>query len=191
LAAGSYTLLLEGRYYNTAANAYQFNVQPVVDESAALTLGQRVDGAIAHPGQTDRYSFTLTEAKRLYFDGLTDTASITWTLSGPRGVVTGEREIRFSDGWEIGSANPLLALAPGDYVVTVDGSGAATGTYAFRLLDFAEAAPFTPGTPVSGQLNPGAESDLYRFEVPEGGGRYYFDMLSVSNADSSWRLINP
>ncbi|HEY7599118.1 MAG TPA: CARDB domain-containing protein, partial [Candidatus Limnocylindrales bacterium] len=191
LAAGSYTLLLEGRYYNTAASAYQFTVQPVADESAALTLGQRVDGAIAHAGQTDRYSFTLTEAKRLYFDGLTDTASIFWTLTGPRGVVTGEREIRFSDGWEIGSGNPLLALAPGDYVVTVDGSGAATGTYAFRLLDFAEAAPFTPGTPVSGQLSPGAESDLYRFEVPEGGGRYYFDMLSVSNGDSSWRLINP
>jgi hypothetical protein len=39
LAAGSYTLLLEGRSYNTASNAYQFNVQPVVDETAALALG--------------------------------------------------------------------------------------------------------------------------------------------------------
>ena len=65
LAAGTYLLALEGRRYNTGTNSYQFNVQPVVDDTAALTLGQRVDGQISSIAQADRFTFSLAEAKRL------------------------------------------------------------------------------------------------------------------------------
>src|SRR3546814_20898086 len=36
------------------------------------------------PGATETFTFTLTEAKKVYFDSLTDRTDIRWTLTGPR-----------------------------------------------------------------------------------------------------------
>jgi hypothetical protein len=59
-SAGTYTLLVEGRSYQGGGASFTFNVQPVVDDSAPLTLGARTDGAIAHSGQQDRFSLRST-----------------------------------------------------------------------------------------------------------------------------------
>jgi hypothetical protein len=72
-ATGTYTLLVEGRRYQSAANAYRFLVQPVADDAAALVLGERVAGAIAHAGQVDRYTFTLDAPKHVAIETQTDT----------------------------------------------------------------------------------------------------------------------
>jgi hypothetical protein len=50
----------------------------------------------------------------------------------------------------------------------VDAPGDVTGSYVFRLLDFAAAPALTPGTPVSGDLTLANETDLYRFEAAGG-----------------------
>ncbi|HNC69960.1 MAG TPA: LamG domain-containing protein, partial [Pseudomonadales bacterium] len=46
-----------------------------------------------------------------------------------------------------------LRLVAGHYTLTVDGVGDAQGDFAFRLLDLAGAAAFTPGTEVAGRLD--------------------------------------
>ena len=49
----------------------------------------------------------------------------------------------------------------------------------------------TPGTPVSGELNPANETDLYRFTAA-AGDRFYFDVQARTNGGNSlWRLIDP
>jgi len=83
---GTYTLLVEGRRYNTAANAYRFNVEPAIEEVRPLAIGARVDGAIAHAGEVDRYTFTMAQRSRLYFDTLSD-SQVFWTLAGPTGAL--------------------------------------------------------------------------------------------------------
>jgi len=60
-------------------------------------------------------------------------------LEGPRGQEVVNRSFT-ADSY---SADPVVDLVPGDYMMTVDGSGDATGPYAFRLLDLAAA----PGIP--------------------------------------------
>src|SRR5262249_26386824 len=153
------------------------------------TLGSTVSGAIATAGAQGRYSFTLSSPALLYFDALTNSSNLTWTLTGPAGTAVNARSFVSSDSG--GNSNPVVSVPAGDYTLTTDLPGDQTGTYAFRLWDLAQATPLTPGTPVSGSLSPANETDLYRFTA-SAGDRFFFDVLARTNPGSSnWRLIDP
>src|SRR5712691_7980192 len=149
-----------------------------------------VAGRIDHTGQRDFYSFTLAEAKQLYFDSLTQNTGLTWTLSGPRGAVVNARSFTASDSFEFGAGSPVLDLVAGDYTLMIDAPGDQTAPYAFHLYDLSQATPYTPGTVTDGVLSPARESDLYQFQAT-AGDRYYFDAQRFSGGDIFWRLVNP
>ncbi|MFH1842063.1 MAG: CARDB domain-containing protein [bacterium] len=185
---GTYTLLIEGVGSGSSSATYQFNVQPVTDDSSALVVGASVSGSIAHAGQQDTYTFMLPADARLVFDALTDNNQLQWTLSGPRGTEVSDLRFTWSDSGGLFDS-PTLDLFAGAYTLTVDGSGDAAGPYAFRLLDLASAIPFIPGTPVTGTLDPGNETDAYQFTAKEGN-RFYFDSQSF-NGTAIWHLLDP
>jgi subtilase family serine protease len=190
VSTGTHVLLFEGRRNNGPASsiAFTFNVQKVVDDTPALVLGQTQNGAIAHAGQRDLYTFTLADRKQIVFDALSDT-SFSWTLTGPRGTIVNNRSLQSSDAQDF-SGSPVLDLVAGDYVLAVDVSAETTGPYSFRLLDLAAATPITPGSPVAGQqLVPGNETRMYRFDA-QAGDRYYFDAQATSNTNGRWRLLS-
>jgi hypothetical protein len=192
--AGTYFIIIEGRRDSGTGTAnYTFNVAvqgnqpPPPLTGTPLAIGDLVSAAIGVPGEIDAYVFTLPAAARLYFDSMTDTGSIFWTLVGPAGTHVSNRGFNNSDSFDV--SNPVLNLASGDYRLTVAGSSGSTGTYSFRLMDFTTAAPLTPGSPVSSSLSLATESDLYQFNVV-AGDQFYFDVTTaVSNA--LWRLIDP
>ncbi|TAK64405.1 hypothetical protein, partial [Methylobacter sp.] len=186
---GAYTLLIEGQVGDAGAtSSYSFNVQKVTDEQLSLTLGDTVNGSIAHAGQRDFYSFSLSEAKQLYFDSLTYNNSVNWTLVGPRGTVVSGRNFDSTDSGSFTGASAIYDLVAGDYTLIIDGNADMVGNYSFRLLDIAQATPVTPGTVVSGQLSPANETDLYQFAVT-AGDQYLFDSQSLSNG-AYWRLLD-
>lgn len=194
--SGTYYLLVEGRVGNSApSNAYSFNMHRVVDISASLTLGQAVSGSFSAPGQRASYSFTLSDARRLLFDGLTPNNAnpdIYWTLSGPRGAEISNRRFYGSESHELGATSPLLDLIAGDYTLTLDAQGDQTGDFSFRLLDVAAATAFTSNSVVAGELDPANETDVYTFNA-SAGTRYYIDRQTLSSgADRlTWRLFDP
>ena len=136
-STGTYTLLIEGGVGNTAPINYGFNVQPVTNTTAALTLDGQTNGAITQPGQQNFFTFSLSDPSQLYFDSLTNDGSLLWTLSGPRGTEVSGRSFASSDASNV--SNPVLSLAAGNYTVVVDGSGDHTDGYSFRLSDVASA----------------------------------------------------
>jgi len=149
-----------------------------------------VHGSIDVPGQTDRYTFNLTDAKEIYFDSQTPHSSaINWSLTGPRGAEVTNRSFESSDASDLGGA-AALSLVPGDYVLSVTGQGATTGAYDFHLLDLANAAPVTTGQQVTGQLNPGDETDLYKFNAA-AGDTVFFDSHALNTQSTTWRVIDP
>src|SRR5262249_16799696 len=127
-AAGTYTLLLEGGVSGTGTGAYTINVQPAPVSTTPLALGQTVSAAIATPGDSDRYTFTRARPPRLYFDPLNNNATFNWPLTGPAGTAVNVRPFTASDGGSV-SGSPVLSLAAGDYALTVDAPGDATGAY--------------------------------------------------------------
>ena len=136
--AGTYTLALEGRIYNSQASNYAFTLHKVVDGSGTLSLGATVSAGIEHPGQRQNYGFTLAADTWVVFDALSGSSGFTWTLSGPRGDEVAGRDLRNSDSAELGGST-ALRLQAGNYTLTIDGSGDTTGAFAFRLLDLATA----------------------------------------------------
>ena len=71
-----------------------------------------VHGSIDVPGQTDRYTFTLADAKDIYFDSQTAHGNaINWSLSGPRGVEVPSRSFELSDASNL-SGRAALSLVP-------------------------------------------------------------------------------
>ena len=145
-------------------------------------------GRVEQPGQAVHHSFSLAAPALLYFDSLTDNADMRWSLSGPNGQIVANRAFSQSDAYD---GSSFYTLAAGDYSLTVDPLGDLTGSFAFRLLDLADASVLVPGTPVSGGLNPGRSTDAYRFEVSTPDQRWFFDAIARSGADAYWRLLDP
>jgi hypothetical protein len=186
---GTYTLSVEGHYVDGGNGTYAFNVVPVNDGEQTLTLGSVANGAITLPGQTQCYTFTLPAAARLYFDSYTN-SSLRWSLNTSLGTsVIVNRPFSSSDAQSV--TDPILRLPAGNYVVSVTGSGDAVGAFQFRLFDLATAAALTPGNAVSGTLNPGNETDAYRFNA-NAGDRFNFSWITQTGIQNSyWRLIDP
>jgi len=145
-------------------------------------------GRIDHPGQVVNHSFSLAAPALLYFDSLSSSSDMRWSLSGPSGLVVSDRAFSQSDSQD---GSSFYNLAAGDYTLTVDPRGDSTGAFAFRLLDLSDADVLTPGTAVAGGLNPGRRTDAYRFDVSTPGQRWFFDAISRSGADAYWRLLDP
>ena len=150
-----------------------------------------VQGAISVPGQVERYVFSLAQEKQILFDSQTNSSSLNWSLTGPHGAIVSNLRLSASDPVDNSSAAPFDLVA-GSYTLSVQGAADATGTYQFRLLDLANAAPLIPGTPLSGTLNPGNETNLYQFSV-NAGDKFYFDKQTLTGVTSSseWRLLDP
>ncbi|MBL8814930.1 MAG: cadherin repeat domain-containing protein, partial [Planctomyces sp.] len=186
---GTYTLVISGWYEDTGTFEYAFNVQPAVTTSEPLTVGAVVSGAITNAGDTNEHTFNLATDSQLWFDGLSTSSGISWSLKGPSGTVVDSRGINDDGGVWWSGTNLALNLVKGEYTLTVDGSGDSTGGYSFRLIDLSTAASITPGTVVSGTLDPANSTKLYNFEVL-AGERFYLDNL-VGGGNSAWQLIDP
>src|SRR4029077_249102 len=138
--------------------------------------------------ERDGFTFSLSANALLYFDSLTNSANIQWSLVGPAGTAVSNRPFNGSDGI---FSTPMPILPAGAYTLTVTGVGQTTGAYAFRLSDLASATPLIPGTPVSGTLDPANSTNLYRFTA-SAGDQYTFLRQGGSGApNASWRLIDP
>ncbi len=187
--SGSYLLALEGRIYHDNPSRFRFNLQRVVDASAALSLGSRIDAAIAHAGQRQSYTFSVTDSTRVVFDALSGDSRFDWTLAGPSGTLVERRSFANSDSAERADA-VAIDLTTGDYTLTVDASDATTGDFAFRLLDVAAARSIAYGEEVSSSLQAGNETHAFNFTASRGD-ELLFDWRSLSGGDPYWRLIDP
>ena len=155
---------------------------------SADPMGARVDASLDVAGETDRYSFTLTNDLRVVFDSLTNNSNIHWSLSGPGGNLVSDRSFAGSDSVDFGGT-VAMDLTAGDYNLSVDGVGDTTGAYSFRLIDLAKATPLTLGAAVNARLDPARETDAYKFSA-SAGQSVYFDSL-LNGGDAYWRILDP
>ncbi len=102
-----------------------------------------IQGSIAVPGETDRYTFTLSQETQILFDSETPNSSLNWSLAGPQGNVVSDRSFAAPDQVDASNIAPL-DLVSGNYTLSIQGVANATGTYQFRLLDLASLATVTP-----------------------------------------------
>ncbi|MCB1965138.1 MAG: LEPR-XLL domain-containing protein, partial [Candidatus Accumulibacter sp.] len=154
--------------------------------AAVLTIA----GAIDVPGEQDLYQFTVEEPTRIVFDSLTNRGDLNWRLDGPAGLVSGRS---FSATDSLAAASPVGELAPGSYELSVDGQDDALGAYELRVIDTASATAIVPGSPVSGVLDDGKQTAIYRFAARAGDSFFINieDIEALASGSLSARLLDP
>ena len=181
--SGTYTLLVEGYFGDPGSGTNVFNIVPITDGLQALPLGNVVSGAIAYAGQRQQYTFTLPAAAQLYFDSLTNSYNLRWSLDGPLGNVVNGRGFASSDAQNI--SNPVLKLPQGAYTLTVFSTADGTGPFQFRLFDLASAAPLTLGAVVNGNLSPANSTVAYQFSLASPA-KFIYDYLNSSGLPNTY-----
>ncbi|MCB1942384.1 MAG: LEPR-XLL domain-containing protein, partial [Candidatus Accumulibacter sp.] len=184
--SGEYLLLVEGNIANQAPLGYRFTLQAVKDSSASLRLGETAIATIDHAGQASRFTFDLVAPTRVVFDRLSD-SDFYWSLQGPAGEHVARRlassEALF-DGFE------ALLLPPGNYTLSVDGDGANTGRYPFRLLGDESARTLIANSTIVGRLDFAAGYALHQITLA-AGDKLFLDAQSLTGGSLDWRLIDP
>ena len=168
--------------------ANRLTIEPLEPRLLLSADAPPVEGRIDVAGEADSFIVKISTPSKYVFDSLTDSAAISWNLADPSGQVIANRTFGASDARDFTGA-PVLDLAIGEYTLSIDGSADATGNYAFRLLDLADAKPLTLGERIAAN-NPGKQTDLYSFDVTAGQS-FYFDAQSLTGGDASWRLLGP
>lgn len=179
---GEHVLVLEG---NAPANAaYAFYVfQPQLRQQP-LELGATVSDALATPGEQHLYVFEAALGQQLFYDALQgDFEPFTARLYGPSGQPVGLNSNSDSD------AGPFTLLESGPYALLIDGDGATTGSYSFRLLDLVRQPSLPFDTRLNGTLEPGFSVRLFRF-AGRAGQLLFFDG-SPPSVRASWYLYGP
>ncbi len=183
--AGTYLIEIEGN--SATPVAYSFQLVTPTTTSTALTLGTPVSGTISELGEQDIYTFTGTAGQRLLYDALANNANnLLLSLLSPSGD-------SISINGDTDTDSSLITLTEsGTYQLIIEGfvgAASSTGDYDFKLIDATASPVITLGTPISGTLSPGAESEFYRF-TGAAGQRLTFDSLATATG-ASWRLYGP
>ena len=197
MAAGTYVATVSASGANTGT--YAFNLSAVSNEQAfAISVGGSVSdgvpatgaGNIESPGAQDRYTFTVgAGGQRIYLQNVSGCAC-QWSLRSSGGSYQyGFTQQGMSD---VGTT----WMAAGTYVLTVSGSGANTGTYAFKVwaVPNPQAYAISVGGSVSdgvpaagaGNIESVGSQDRYTFTVGAGGQRIY--LQNVSGCGCYWSL---
>ena len=89
------------------------------------------------------------------------------------------------------SERNLFTLAEtGTYKLIIDGYLDNTGDYSFRLIDASAATNLALNTQVTGTLDPGLETAIYRI-TGTAGQKLRFDSLNSGFVYGYWTLYNP
>lgn len=140
LKAGEYELSVSG--INLGTGGYGFLVHDATPQQFTLTVGDTVElerpesgaGRIESPGATDVYRLTTVDQKTLYFDVTEGCAS--WTLQWRLNRV-GVSDALFDQalgGYDNQCQDPEpVTLGPGEYELSVSGTGANVGGYRFQV----------------------------------------------------------
>ncbi|BAZ19040.1 YD repeat protein (plasmid) [Calothrix sp. NIES-4071] len=178
--AGEYMLAVKGN--GNAAN-YTLHVAFPQFITTPLTLNQTVSGTITKRGEKDTYTFNGVVGQQLYFDAIAGSTSLKARLIAPSGDVVLNRDT--NSDW--GAFN---LKETGTYSLEIDGDNANVGNYTFILSDRATTPVITLSTPITRNLNPGSETDLYRFTGTRGQ-TLRFDLAATSWSGANWVLIDP
>ncbi|GCL37155.1 hypothetical protein SR1949_22620 [Sphaerospermopsis reniformis] len=180
--SGSYKIKFKNDY---SANNYQFALLEVPKTLSSpntryLEIGGIVAGSI--DGLTDKfYTFSGLAGQKVFFNAFYGDG-ISVSLYDPNG-----KQLFANSGnlswWDDGS--PLTLVEDGLYQVLVSNRWGNSRDYAFQVLDPANAPQIIYNLPVTGSINNGQQSQLFKLQAT-AGERLYFDNLGWSASNQPW-----
>ena len=167
---GTYRLAVvapTGLTADAAADTYDVSVTPissVADQTSALTFGQPVTSTISSPGESRIFNFTVDQYGSYFVDSLTNTRSLALNLTNEQGTSFLNRFFNSLDSFD---RYPVLNLAPGNYSITVTGTGDFVGDFGFTFTPVESATTIVPNSPQAISIA-GVETFAFKFDAAEG-----------------------
>ena len=159
---GTYTIAINAPATHTSSTGNYvvtaYDVTPVID---SLTVNQVVTGTLSQPYSTHQWTFAATANTQVQFNLIAESASgLNFSLSGPNG---------YSGFSNLPGSSPLLTLpTSGIYTLTAQGTGGATGSYAFEVAQTGQ-IPLVLGVPKLGALVASGQAQLYTVTLASPG----------------------
>src|SRR4051794_39740479 len=98
--AGRKSKSLRRRLAHTTALSRRLDVETLEPRILLSADLLPIHGSIDVPGQTNQYTFSLTDTKQIYFDSETNNGQLNWSLDGPVGNEVSHRSFTGSDSWD-------------------------------------------------------------------------------------------
>jgi subtilase family serine protease len=183
---GEYVIALhsagsDGYYKIDPVQGYRIRVVQDTVVSQSVELDAWMQGALSQAAQTQRYSLTLTEPKRILMDLGTAASGTTWSLTGPRGSEAAARSF--------GQGNQVFDLPAGTYQLDVSRAdmGVDPGFY-FRLLDLDITAQVNINQSSTLTLDTASGRQAMVLDIAEAGD-FVFDKLE-GNSNINWQIVD-
>jgi len=184
LAAGEYTLSVDGVADNTGA--YSFRLIDIA-KAQELTLGATVNGQLDPANETDAYRFSVAAGQVFFIGRFANPGDIYWRLLDPYGRTVVDRTHMNNDLGE------MTLAVDGSYTLLIEGRAYTTGSasYSFNvaLLDAAVPRPMDLGALVAGRIAQAGQRDIHSFTLATDT-RAVFDSLTADDR-LLWSLTGP
>jgi RHS repeat-associated protein len=159
-STGTYVITVDGRI---PGEAYSFRVLDL-DDVTPVAFDAVVNAASVNNRELSIYSFEAVAGEKIQYDGLNG-LPIDFQIFGPFGT-------QVFVGRTSSDSNALTLPVTGTYHLYVQGVATGPTAFPFRLIDLANAADYTLGATLTGDLA-AFESKPYRFDVTAGMPLYY------------------
>ncbi|HUN22293.1 MAG TPA: protein kinase [Anaerolineales bacterium] len=181
-ASGEYSILASEAQTDATYTYVLHFLQPAIIENGALALDSTASGSLQTPGQTAVYNLNLQAGDTLYLDVLGD-SPLEFRL------ILADKTLQTGYGDDFG---PFTATIAGDYLLEVDGNGAKTGSYEFKLWNVPPAVTdpaLALDETASGQIAIPGQTARYTLNLTAGQW-VYFDSLGEEH-NLEYRLYPP
>ncbi|NUN15242.1 MAG: hypothetical protein HUU55_16565 [Myxococcales bacterium] len=197
LAAGSYVIDVDANN-DAVPNHVLKIVDTVTHDTFTTTLGQVETKFLSGSGDTHTYTFVIPPGgpTSTYFDVLTVTNNLQWSLKDPSGqVLFGPVNANIPSNDDVGP----LALWPGEYELFLNPNGAVKPAYSFAITaGTTHTFPLEPDVPqIKAFAQPG---DIHQYTLTLTGSpqRLFFDnqkmasstSMTLRHADAEWNLAS-
>ncbi|MEX2214855.1 MAG: putative Ig domain-containing protein [Phycisphaeraceae bacterium] len=158
---GTYIVQVQGRNPNAAATI-NFSVITPQTTTTPLNLNDIITGSISESGERDVFTFTGTKGQELYLDSLGGTTSFAFDIFSELNQSALDVNLIFTGG----DTGPFALPMDGTYRIVIDGTGAATGDYSFRLID-ADVTPVITDL-LAGTIHNNIAAEVFRVQGNAG-----------------------
>ncbi|MDN5787397.1 CARDB domain-containing protein, partial [Pseudorhodobacter sp.] len=181
---GRYFFAIKGLAGQDKPINYDLTLRSSKTVTSNLAIEQVVSGQVTAPFEVREFRFTLTEAKQLYFDALTNSA-MSWKIYDADGA---QVPITANGDFDNYDSNPShFRLTAGSYRLALTPDGNGTPAFSFALRDMALGAILAVGGDIT---LAGDTAAVIRHLDLTGGTRVFFD-AKARIGEGYWQLFDP
>ncbi|BAY84562.1 YD repeat protein [Calothrix parasitica NIES-267] len=178
--SGEYSLIVSA---NDQADGYSFRLLDLDAGATSINLDTAVNGTILSGLGTKIYQFAGSAGQELFFNALSNTGSLSWTLLGPTNASLGSSF--FSQNFS--------ATLPADatYTLLIDSNSDTNVDFSFEIVTpQKETQSFNYNEVVTGTISEPGETDIYQF-TGVAGQQIWFDGIESTDSDIEVALVSP